>query len=283
MISKTEQIYFQMLDKEVVTFEDVERIARKVLHRKVSHAYLERELITRLRSENKVRSIRRGLYHVVLPSSNNDTPDLFLVASKIQPTSFVGFHTALEFYGMAHSLYYNEFYVCGPEKNRFRPFTIHGVKIRPVVVQNNVSGINILRHHKERIRVSSIERTLIDCIDRPEYCGGWEEVLNSLMRLKNLKFRKIHQLLLERENQFLLRQVGVVLDILREASPIIRESISNQQMLRLTESVKKPARYFFRNKANTPYYRGRKSLSYNRRWKMYVPVWLTDVLGGGHV
>ncbi|TFH01969.1 MAG: hypothetical protein E4H14_18075 [Candidatus Thorarchaeota archaeon] len=131
--------------------------------------------------------------------------------------------------------------------------------------------------------MSSIERTLIDCIEKPEYCGGWEEVLNSLMRLKDLKFRVIHQLLLERENQFLLRQVGVVLDILREASPLIRESISDQQMLRLTESVKKPARYFFRNKANTPYYRGRKSLSYNGRWRMYVPVWLTSMLDGGLV
>lgn len=283
MTSKTEQIYFQMLDKEVVTFEDVERIANKVLRRKVSRKYLEREFITGLRKEDKVRSIRRGLYHVISPSSSNDTLNLFLVASKIQPTSFLGFHTALEFYGVAHSLYYNEFYVCGPEKNRFRPFTIHGVEIRPVVVQNNESGVNDLRYHKDRIRVSSIERTLIDCIEKPEYCGGWEEVLNSLMRLKNLKFKEIHQLLLERENQFLLRQVGVVLDILREASPSIRESISNQQMLKLTESVGNPARYFFRTKDNTPYFRGRKSLAYIRRWKMYVPVWLTAMLSGGLV
>ncbi|MHA1481345.1 MAG: hypothetical protein ACTSQZ_07990, partial [Candidatus Thorarchaeota archaeon] len=83
MISKTEQIYVQMLDKEVVTLEDVERIASKVLRRKVPRTYLEREFIIRLRSEDKVRSIRRGLYHVVSPSSNNDTLDLFLVAGKI--------------------------------------------------------------------------------------------------------------------------------------------------------------------------------------------------------
>ncbi|MHA1927159.1 MAG: type IV toxin-antitoxin system AbiEi family antitoxin domain-containing protein, partial [Candidatus Thorarchaeota archaeon] len=155
MTSKTEQIYFHMLDKEVVTLEEVKRIASKVLRRKVSRAYLERELITRLRSEDKIRSIRRGLYHVVSPSNNKDTPDLFLIASKIQPNSFLGFHTALEFYGVSHSVYYNESYVCGPEKNRFRPFTIHGIKIRPVVVQNNESGINNPLYHKERIRVSS--------------------------------------------------------------------------------------------------------------------------------
>lgn len=283
MASETEQIYFQMLAKEVVTLEDVERIANKVLHRKVSRASLGREFITRFRDEDKIRPIRRGLYHVILPSGKSVKPDLFLVASKIQPSSFLGFHTSLEFYGVAHSVYYNESYVCGPERNRFRSFTIHGVKIRPVVVQDSESGINNLLYHKERIRVSSLERTLIDCIERPEYCGGWDEVLNSLMRLGNLKFKVIHQLLLERENQFLLRQVGVVLDILRNASPLIRESISNRQLLKLTESVNGPARYFFRNKVNTPYYRGRKSLSYIGRWKMYVPVWLTSMLGGGLV
>ncbi|MFQ5832012.1 MAG: type IV toxin-antitoxin system AbiEi family antitoxin [Candidatus Thorarchaeota archaeon] len=283
MTSKTEQIYFQMLDKEVVTLDDVERIARKVLHRRASRAYLGSEFLTRFRREGKIRSIRRGLYHVVLPVSDTKAPDLFLVASKVRPSSFLGFHTALEFYGSAHSLYYNESYVCGPEANRFRPFSLYGVRIRPVVVRENESGIAKHRHHKEDIRVSSKERTVIDCVERPEYCGGWEEVLNSLMRLDGLRFRVIRQLLLERENQFLLRQVGIVLEILREASPLIREAISNRQLLRLAEFVQGPARYFFRNKANTPYYRGRKSLIFSKRWRTYVPVWLTTILGGGLV
>ena len=283
MVSKTEQIYLQMLDKGIVTLEDVDQIAHEVLRRTVTRAYLESEFLTRLRSEGKVHSIRRGLYHVVFPSGDTDTPDLFLVACRVQPTSFLGFHTALEFYGVAHSAYYNEIYICGPVRNRFRPFTVHGVKIRPVVLQDNESGINNLQYHKERIRVSSLERTLIDCIERPEYCGGWEETLNSLMKVGNLDFRVIQQLLLKRKNQFLLQQVGIVLDILRENSPLIRESISDQQLLGLTKYVKGPARYFFQNKANTPYYRGKKALRYDRHWRMYVPVWLTTILGGGLV
>ncbi len=283
MVSKTEQIYLQMLDKGIVTLEDVDQIAHEVLRRRVTRAYLESEFLTRLRSEGKVHSIRRGLYHVVLPSGDTDTPDLFLVACRVQPTSFLGFHTALEFYGVAHSAYYNEIYICGPAKKRFRPFTVHGVKIRPVVLQDNESGINNLQYNEERIRVSSLERTLIDCIERPEYCGGWEETLNSLMKVGNLDFRVIRQLLLKRKNQFLLQQVGIVLDILREASPLIRESISDQQLLGLTKYVKGSARYFFQNKTNTPYYRGKKALRYNRHWRMYVPVWLTTILGEGLV
>lgn len=283
MVSKTEQIYLQMLNRGIVTLEDVEQIANRVLRRKVTRSYIESEFLTRLRSEGKVRSIRRGLYHVVFPPGDTDTPDIFLVACRVQPTSFLGFHTALEFYGVAHSAYYNEFYICGPAKNRFRPFTIHGVKIRPVVVQDNKLGINNLQYHKESIRVSSLERTLIDCVERPEYCGGWEETLNSFMKVRNLDFSVIQQLLLKRKNQFLLQQVGIVLDILREASPLIRESISEQQLFGLTRFVKGPARYFFQNKSNTPYYRGKKALQYNRNWRMYVPVWLTTILGGGPV
>jgi predicted transcriptional regulator of viral defense system len=112
----------------------------------------------------------------------------------------------------------------------------------------------------------------VECIDRPEYCGGWEEVLNSLMKLEGLQFRVIRQLLLKRMNQFLLRQVGVILEILREASPLIRDAI-----------VQGPPRYFFRSKANTPYYRGKRSLTFNERWRMHVPIWLTTLVSGGLV
>ena len=283
MTTKTEQIYYQMLEREVVTLDEVVRIAHKVLHRRVSRTYVTNEFLTRLRRDGKVRSIRRGLYHVVIPFGQPKSPDLFLIASKVSPSGFLGYHTALEFYGSAHSLFYNESYVCVSEGNRFRPFSFSGVRLRPVVVHDNETGIVKTSHRRINIRVSSRERALVECIDRPEYCGGWEEVLNSLMKLEGLRFRVIRQLLLERMNQFLLRQVGVILEILREASPLIRDAINDRQLSRLAEYVQGPSRYFFRSKANTPYYRGRRSLTFNERWRMHVPIWLTTLVNGGLV
>ena len=123
MTTKTERIYYQMLEREVVTLDEVVRIAHKVLHRRVSRTYVANEFLTRLRRDGKVHSIRRGLYHVVIPFGQPKSPDLFLIASKVSPSGFLGYHTALEFYGSAHSLFYNESYVCVSEGNRFRPFS----------------------------------------------------------------------------------------------------------------------------------------------------------------
>ncbi len=33
------------------------------------------------------------------------------------------------------------------------------------------------------VRVTSAERTLAECLDRPEYCGGFEEVIRCISSL----------------------------------------------------------------------------------------------------
>ncbi len=75
-------------------------------------------------------------------------------------------------------------------------------------------------YQEYHLRVSSKERTFIECIDRVEYAGGWEECLKSLENLGGLNFQRIVNLLFKTQKEILLRKVGYVLELLKKNSPL---------------------------------------------------------------
>ncbi len=284
MTTITEQIHFEMLERDVATFDEIVDITRRVIRRPVTRSYVSRKFLSRLQKDGKVRNLRRGLYYAVLPSRNsrNKQPDRMLIASRVRPDGFIGYHTAIEFYGSAHSLLYNQAYTCILEDDRFRPFSVSDVRFRPVIVSDSTTGVGWQHWRGTRVRVSSRERTLIDCVERPEYCGGWEELLYSALTLREIRFNHLMQFLKRRDNQVLLRRVGLVLETLRQFSPIIRESISESQLERMASEVKGPPRYLFGTKERTPFYGGRRKLDFDHRWNLYVPEWFRMILSGGY-
>ena len=96
----------------VFTFEDVMR--ELGLSRAGTSSALSRWQTQRL-----VESVRRNLYVAINPGSDTPIADKYEIASHISSSSYVGWHTALEFHGVAHQPFYNAF--VGSE-SRFTPF-----------------------------------------------------------------------------------------------------------------------------------------------------------------
>ena len=76
---------------------------------------------------------------------------------------------------------------------KIRPFDFRGVHYRPVSVppaliragQENL-GVQSTDRAGEALKVATLERSLVDALDRPELCGGWEEVWRSLEMIEYL-------------------------------------------------------------------------------------------------
>lgn len=86
------------------------------------------------------------------------------------------------------------------------------------------------------VRVTSPERTLAECLDRPEYGGGIEEVLRCLSSLPFLNEEVLKAYLVERGKKVLFAKVGWVLERLKE-----RLSVSEKFLRWLKErSLKHP-------------------------------------------
>ena len=259
--TKTETLYNALVPLKVVTFNEIVELAAKTIDVPTDRRYIYRRYVARLIETGKLEAIRKGLFIVLSPLERNDKIELdkLLIASKIRKEYYLGFHSALEYYGSAYSAF-NEVYICTQPKNRFDTFRYRRFTFKQVAVKDTTSQVVEKRYGNSLLNVSSKERTFLECVGRPDYAGGWEECLKSLQNLSGVDAELLASLTFKRRNKSLASRVGYVLEFLRDSSPFY-EHISND----LLEEIESRAR-------PTPQYlvKGQKS-SLNKKWNLCVP------------
>ena len=201
--------------KEVVRYKDIEGIASTIMKtRHISPKYIYTEYINKLCQQGKLLHPQRGLYIAVQPTMIDDPsfqPDTYLIASKLQSPYYLGYHTALELHGCAYSSY-NTIYTVVPYEKKFKPFTFKHIAYQPVFTSHPNLGIKKRLHKKQEIQLSSPSKTFLDCIDKPEYAGGWEECLKSLEGLSGVT-AQLKSLLTIIQKDILFRKTGLILEL----------------------------------------------------------------------
>ena len=260
-MTKTEELYTQLLSLRVVRFEEIVDKARGIIGNTASRGYIYRKYVRRLVKAGKMERVRRGLYVVLSPLESPDAHvgDKFLIASKIRDEYYLGFHTALEYHGCAQSLF-NEAYVCVKAGDRFDRFRYDRFYFAPVFVEDTQLGVEDRLHRGKVLRVSTKERTFIECVDRVWYAGGWEEALKSLEDLRGLDFEKLTDLLENMGKGILVRRVGYVLEFLKGRSPFY-EGLEEKLLDGLAQRVSRSPHYLVRGESGP----------FNERWNLYIP------------
>lgn len=259
---KKDEIYRALLPLRVATFEEIVAVARAQNLAGASSKYIFTKYVDKLVKEGRLCRIQKGIYGVLEPLDDpaRCLPDKFLVGAKIRKGGFLGYHTALELHGCAYSAFYNTVYVCMRPGERFDPFSFRGLKFKPVLIQNTDLGTGVMKYVGQEIRVTDKERTFIDCLDRVNYAGGWEECLKSLQALEGLNFERLLAYLSERGNRFLLRKVGFALELLKKNS-VFYGHLKDERLQELGRQARGPPSYL------EPAERGRL----NKDWLLYVP------------
>ena len=130
--------------------------------------------------------VKRGLYASVpagvTPAQFQADP--YLVATKASRDGVVAFHAALQFRGKAYSVWHRYAVLT---RSHLRPFGFQGnefVGVRPpatLLAREDMGGGVVEEPHAGgTVRVTTLERTLVDLFDAPSHGGGWEEVWRSL-------------------------------------------------------------------------------------------------------
>jgi len=270
MVTKTEALYNALLPKKVVNFNDIIEKASGIIKAAPNRRYIYRKYVNRLIENGKLQRIRKGLYIVLSPLEEPEkhVVDKLLIASKIRDDYYLGFHTALEYYGSASSLY-NEAYVCVQTSDRFDPFKYKRFSFKPVFVKDVRFEVEEKHYQNSTVKVSSKERTFTECIDRVQYAGGWEECIKSLQGLGGLNLEKLLTLLHKYRNDNLYRRTGYVLELLKKRSPFY-EHVDDQLLNEIQGHVKGPPRYLINREKGT----------LQRRWKLYIPEGFEEKLRG---
>ncbi len=160
-------------------------------------------LLWRYQKQGYITQVRRGLYCVTNMATKQPEANKFQIASTITPTAHVAYHAAMEYHGLAHQVYYDV--IVGSEQS-FRAFDFDGSHYAPHI-STIVLGIDnpVADSH---VRVTNVERTLIDCIDRIDLCGGWEELVNCLRGVHYLREEQLMAVMTVYDKTALYKKTG---------------------------------------------------------------------------
>ena len=158
----------------------------------------------------RISRLRRGLYTAA--ADPGIAPDSYLIASQLAPDAVLAYHTALEYLGLAHSLWSERQIV---SRHAVRDLDHDGVRYRALAVpaaldtaDKQLVGLCTRQVQGLTIRHTSLERTLVDLLDRPELAGGWEELRRSLDNVGFIDAAEVVRYVLLLNNRTTAARVG---------------------------------------------------------------------------
>ena len=121
--------------------------------------------------------------------------DRFAAASKLRPDGVLGFHSALELHGIAYSEF-NEVQLVSAGRTERVDLPFGACRfVTPPKALAAAGKADYLTTTMDRqgvtVRVTAVERTVVDVLHRPELAGGAEEVLKSLDLVRYLDPAKV--------------------------------------------------------------------------------------------
>lgn len=188
---------------KIFTLDDAARIVKsKTYAMTILKGYIEESLVVK---------IRRNLYGVTNLATKHIEANRYEVASALTPTAYITYHSALEFYGMANQVF-NTMYVAS--ESRFNSFEFDGLSYIYAKSPTDIGIETPIMSYG--IRITTIERTVIDCIDRIDRCGGSEEMLQCFGMIMHISEAKLLEALASYDKATLYKKAGFVLSRFRD-------------------------------------------------------------------
>jgi predicted transcriptional regulator of viral defense system len=182
----------------------------------------------RLRKKKRIEEIERGKY-LLIPAKAGyrgkwaEIP--FIIASEIVDPYYIGFWSALNYWGMTEQVPSVIFVVTtkrkrdleyGPLKFKFVTFS---KKRFFGAVEEEIDG--------DKFKISSREKTIADCLIYPKYCGGIDEVVKGIWESQDeIDFTKIIDYSKKMGNESIKRRLLYILDILNLKKKIDKEALN---------------------------------------------------------
>ena len=181
-----------------------------------------RSLVRKAEARGLVTRLKPGLFVLVPPelgSAAEFSGNPYLTARAIIDGAeyYISHASAMELHRMVTQPQFT-MYTSTPKRLRAR--TIHGTAFRFVFVQPE-QLFGVATHwitKQDAVRISDLERTLVDGLRQPEYCGGIAEVAKGLwMRRHDLNTGRAIEYALRLRVGSVIRRLGYLLELYRLA------------------------------------------------------------------
>lgn len=179
---------------------------------------LASSLIHKAANRGLVSRLKRGLFVIVpseLGSTTEYTGNPYLVARQLagEAPYFISHASAMELHRMVTQ---PELVVFASSTKRIHSRTLQGTEFRFVLVKR-ADFFGTTKHwvtKQEFVHISDLERTVIDGLRQPEYCGGVTDVAKALwMRHQDMQMAKLVDSALHLQVGAVIRRLGYLLDL----------------------------------------------------------------------
>lgn len=249
------EVYNQLAKYPVFTISEVEQLTGNL-----NTAY---SLLDRLMKKGLAKKVRKNIYSVVNPVTGQIVATRYQIACAITETAYISHHSAFEYYGLANQVFY-ELYVSSESK--FNTFEYDQITYK-YVASRTQEGI-VAAKNTTGVRITDLERTVIDSIRDFNKIGGFEELLNCLKGIHFLDEKQLLKYLTIYNTQGLYQRVGYLLQHYQNEMQLSTDFINCCK-----EKIGKSRRYLL-NEAN-------QQNIYNTEWKLMIPEGLFEITEQG--
>ncbi|GHS93563.1 hypothetical protein AGMMS50239_12790 [Bacteroidia bacterium] len=221
-------------------------------------------ILQRYKQQRIIAQVRRNLYVITDLAVKTSLASKFEIAGNITPTSYLSHHAAMEYYAIANQVFYE---VSVSSVERFNNFDFEGISYRFCKSPANVGVLN--PRTDSLVRLTDLERTVIDCINQINLCGGLEELIQCLSLITYIKENKLLEYLAVFDKQILYQKVGFVLSYFQ------KEMLLSDHFFEFCKSKIGKSTGYLTDKT--------ESDTYFKAWKLCAPENILDFLeqGGG--
>jgi predicted transcriptional regulator of viral defense system len=249
-----------LAELRLFTTDDVDRCLRRCGHR--SRRGRDR-LLASLCDDGTLIRVRRGLYAAA--DADGTTPDPYHLAASLASDAILGLTTALEARGVLprksdRCIYFTRLAGAGQGP------MWHGVVMQPIshptaLVRNGGPAVEselIDGNGCGPLRVSTVERAVVDILERPRLTGSWPDVVRIIGLLPILDLDRVVWYLQRLDNATTAAKAGWLLERHQEQFGVSADVLSRIEHLR-----PRGPHYLSRTR--------RESGQYVARWNLVVP------------
>jgi predicted transcriptional regulator of viral defense system len=196
-LSKREAVALTRLagqNKTIITISDIENaldvsyeVAKKVAHNLVRKHWLDR--------------LKSGTY-LIVPLAAGDsgiyTEHEFVIASHLADSMYITYWSALNHHGLTEQVPLTVF---AATTDRVPEREIHNVTYRFVTLTDvKFFGYEPVAIGTQQVNIATVEKTLADCADHPEHCGGVVELASAISSAADVDHESLVEYLLRMGN-----------------------------------------------------------------------------------
>ena len=200
-----------------------------------------RVILLRLEKRGIIERIEKGKYLIIPLGAEKGKYTLheFVIGSTLIKPYSIAYWSALNYYGLTEQIPATVFLQTTARKKN-QDIKVFGVKYQIIKIKKEkIFGIRKEWIEETQINITDKEKTIIDCMDKPQYCGGIIEVAKAL---KNNKFdrKKIKNYAQRIGNSGVLRRLGYLCELLNIKISLPKTNTRNYLLLDPTMPKKGP-------------------------------------------